>query len=315
MKNWDRRHLPSLNSLATFEVAAKHLSFTVAATELNVTQAAVSQQIRYLEKALGKSLFLRKHNALELTVEGRGLLQAISIGLDSISHAVADLNGFPVDKTVTCSATVAVASHWLKPLTDKFTALNPDVSFVILASDEDDTLRNFEEVDVSIICGNERCEVGDELHFLFPEVVKPVCSPEFLKEFGPFDDPSALARVNLMQLHQKHWNSAAIGWQPITWQHWFNTVGHPVHENLKGLVSNSYDLLVNAALKSEGAILGWQHIVHNDLKSGKLVVAHDASLKLDRGNFLKLNAHSKSNPIITAFVAFVLEHHSDWDVW
>ena len=64
-----RRHLPSLGAFATFEVAAKHLSFTLAARELNVTQGAVSQQIRLLERAMGVALFIRKHNALELTPE------------------------------------------------------------------------------------------------------------------------------------------------------------------------------------------------------------------------------------------------------
>lgn len=66
-----RRYLPSLGSFATFEVAAKHLSFTLAAKELNVTQGAVSQQIRLLERALDTALFLRRRNALELTAEGR----------------------------------------------------------------------------------------------------------------------------------------------------------------------------------------------------------------------------------------------------
>ena len=65
-----RRYLPSLGSLATFEVAAKHLSFTLAGTELNITQGAISQQIRGLEKALDVTLFVRKHNSLELTPRG-----------------------------------------------------------------------------------------------------------------------------------------------------------------------------------------------------------------------------------------------------
>ena len=80
MKPIHRRHLPSLGALATFEVAAKHLSFTLAARELNITQGAVSQQIRLLERALDTELFIRKHNALDLTSAGNDLFAAVSAG-------------------------------------------------------------------------------------------------------------------------------------------------------------------------------------------------------------------------------------------
>ena len=78
------RQLPNLGALATFEVAAKHLSFTQAARELSLTQGAISQQMRQLEEALGTPLFIRKHNALELTSRGAELFEAVSAGLDLI---------------------------------------------------------------------------------------------------------------------------------------------------------------------------------------------------------------------------------------
>lgn len=315
MKNWDRRHLPSLTSLATFEIAAKHLSFTAAAHELNVTQAAVSQQIKYLERAVERKLFLRKHNALELTFEGRSLLSAISRGLDSISQAVAELQGVFEADTIACSATVAVASHWLKPLTDEFSVINPKARFVILASDEDDTLRNFDEVDVAVICGNERCEPGEKLHFLFPEVVKPVCSPTFFAQNGPFDSPSVLAHANLMHLHQKHWNSAAIGWQPITWEHWFTSEGLVNFAVPAGLVSNNYPLLLDAAVEGRGIVLGWQHIVERSIEAEKLQIAYDASLRLDRGNYLKLNSNAQETRIVKGFVEFLMDGLRGREVW
>lgn len=74
MRPMRRRHLPSLGVLATFEVAAKHLSFTLAAKELNITQGAVSQQIRLLERALDVELFVRRHNALDLTPRAMAFL-------------------------------------------------------------------------------------------------------------------------------------------------------------------------------------------------------------------------------------------------
>lgn len=113
-----RRHLPSLGALATFEVAAKHLSFTLAAKELNITQGAVSQQIRLLEKALEIELFVRRHNALDLTPAGIDLFAAVAAGLDTISAGVGLLQPQGQPETVTISATNGMASFWLKPLID-----------------------------------------------------------------------------------------------------------------------------------------------------------------------------------------------------
>ena len=121
-----RRHLPSLGSFATFEVAAKHLSFTLAASELNVTQAAISQHIRGLEKALGCKLFLRKHNAIELTSEGETLLEAVTSGLDRLSDAIGQLGRGDENATVTIAGTYAGASHYLKPMADAYRALHPE---------------------------------------------------------------------------------------------------------------------------------------------------------------------------------------------
>jgi DNA-binding transcriptional LysR family regulator len=243
------------------------------------------------------------------------LLRAINKGLDSITQAVSELQGGLEANTITCSATVAVASHWLKPLTDEFSLQSPNTRFVILASDEDDTLRNFEEVDVAIICGNERCEAGEEIHFLFPEVVKPVCSPSYFEEFGPFDSLEAVAAAHLLHLHQKHWNSAAIGWQPITWDHWFTAQGFRDIPHHSRLTSNNYTMLMDAAIEGDGITLGWQHIVQRSLIANRLQIAHHSSLKLERGNYLKLNAGSRETPIVKEFVKFVLAGLKDWKGW
>lgn len=301
-----RRHLPSLGALATFEVAAKHLSFTLAGNELNVTQAAISQQIRGLEKALGTALFVRKHNGLELTSSGQAILSAVSSGLDRISDALNAFNGPADAPVITCSGTNAASTYWLKPYMDRFSALHTDVRFVLLASDEDDTLRNFDEVDVSFICGNERCDVGETLHYLFPEIVEPVCSPDYFSLHGPFKSPAAIADAELLTLHQKHWSSEAIGWFPITWNDWFaaNDVEGPTR--LPRMVSNSYPILIEAALAGQGFVLGWHHIVKSLVAEGRLVMPFSAPLRVDRGNYLKVNKASLGKPYVQEFIEFVL---------
>lgn len=301
-----RRYLPSLGSFATFEVAAKHLSFTLAARELNITQGAVSQQIRLLERALETPLFIRKHNALELTRDGATLLAAVSSGLDTISAAVSLLRPDAAPQMVTISATDGMASYWLKPLADSFRASFPEVGFVILASDEDDTLRNYADVDLALLCGNERCEVGETLHFLFKEIAQPVCSPAYLEAHGPFGDAESLNRANLLHLHEHHWTASAIDWHPLGWEEWFHAQGAVWAKGRSSLTSNKVSVLTDATLAGEGVMLGWLHMVQRHLEDGRLVKAHASSVTAGRGNFLKCQSTSLARPPVARFVEHLL---------
>lgn len=301
-----RRHLPSLGALATFEVAAKHLSFTLAAKELNITQGAVSQQIRLLEKALELPLFLRKHNALELTAAGIDLFAAVAAGLDTISTGVGLLQPDGQPETVTISATDGMAVYWLKPLIESFRVEHSSVGFVILASDEDDTLRNYSGVDIALLCGNERSAVGEELHFLFPEAARPVCSPDYLATHGPFPDAQSLNRANLLHLHERHWSADAIGWQPLGWEEWFRAQGARWDRGPSSLSTNKVALLTEAALAGEGIMLGWLHMVQRPIAEGRLVHAHPAQVTAGRGNFLRCQTASLQRPAVARFVEHLL---------
>lgn len=301
-----RRHLPSLGALATFEVAAKHLSFTLAAKELNITQGAVSQQIRLLETALEVPLFVRRHNALELTAAGTDLFEAVAAGLDTISGGVALLRPDVKPQAVTISATDAMAAFWLKPLIDSFRAEHPSIGFVILASDDDGTLRNYSGVDIALLCGNERSEVGEELHYLFPEAATPVCSPSYLADHGPFETAQRLNGANLLHLHERHWSADAIGWQPLGWDEWFRAQGARWERGPSSLSTNKVALLIEAALAGEGVMLGWQHMVRPFLDDGRLVVAHPAPVTAGRGNFLRCQTASLQRPAVARFVDHLL---------
>lgn len=302
-----RRHLPSLGALATFEVAAKHLSFTLAAKELNITQGAVSQQIRLLEKALETDLFIRKHNALELTPAGSDLCRAVSAGLDTISAGVGLVQPETQAETVTISATNGMAAYWLKPLVDSFRVDHPSVGFVILASDEDDTISNYSGVDLALLCGNERCEVGEELHFLFPETGQPVCAPDYLAAHGPFPDAHSLNRANLLHLHERHWSADAIGWQPLGWAEWFRAQGTRWERGPSSLSTNKVALLIESTLAGEGVMLGWQHMVTQYLADGRLVLAHPAPVTAGRGNFLRCQTSALQRPAVARFVEHLLK--------
>lgn len=300
-----RRHLPSLGSFATFEIAAKHLSFTLAASELHVTQAAISQHIRGLEKALGCQLFLRKHNRMELTSEGRVLLEAVTHGLDRLSDAILQVGKDGDSRTITLSGTYAGMSNFIKPLIDAYRVENPQIQFTLLASDENDRLQDFEEVDIAIICGNERSEIGDHLTPLFSEIVDPVCSPEYLAAAGPFNRPEDLLNADIMELHRLHWSSEAIGWYPLRWVDWFHHHIGDVEPPSPTFVTNSYGMLVQSAIAGHGVILGWRHHVFQPLAQGKLVKVFDLPLNSGRSYYLKLKPRAREKPHIRAFVKYL----------
>lgn len=298
-----RRHLPSLGSFATFEVAAKHLSFTLAAQELNVTQAAVSQQIRGLETALDCRLFQRKRNRMELTAEGRLLLEAATRGLDMFADAIVRIGRTVDRRSITVSATHAATTHFLHALADAHRAEHPEIRFTLLASDENDALQDFDEVDLAFICGADRAEVGRTLIPLFPEVVDPVCAPAWLAAHGPVAAPADLARADLMELHRMHWSSDAISWRPLSWGDWFRLHAPEAEEPPPGFVTNSYAALVDAAVAGQGVILGWRHLVRRELAEGRLVRLLDHPLNTGRVYYLKINDAARDNPHVDAFVA------------
>lgn len=302
-----RRQLPSLGALAIFEVAAKHLSFTLAARELNITQGAVSQQVRLLEDTLETKLFLRKHNALELTSDGIDLFAAVSAGLDRISAGVGLLRPKAAPPVVTISATDALAALWLMPLIDSFTIEYPEACFTILASDEDDALSRNSEVDIALLCGNERFDIGDTLHLMYPEVAQPVCSPAFLAEHGPFPDAQSLMDAGLLHLHERHWSAGAVQWHPLGWEEWFAAQGVVWNRAPPRLSTNKVVLLTEAAVAGKGIMLGIHNLVRGHILSGELVFAHPAEIASGRANFMRVNTASRHRPLVARFVEHLLQ--------
>ena len=243
--------------------------------------------------------------------EGAVLLRAVTQGLDIVTSAVSFMRDEPQESGITIAATIGVATHWIKPLIRDFRAHHPDAQFTILASDEDQGLQNAAEVDIAFICGNDRSHAGDELYYLFPEMVQPVCSPDYLHKHGPFDDPESLKTANLMHLHDKHWYSGAINWQPLTWHSWFQSLGVDYVPSASRLVTNCNPILVEAACQGEGLILGWRHIVAEHLRTGQLCTAHPHMLCVERANFLKVNDRARARQDVRTFVNFVLGTSSD----
>ncbi len=130
------RRLPPLNALRAFEAAARHLSFTKAADELNVTQAAISHQVKTLEDWLGLKLFRRMNRALRLTEEGQGYLPPVADALDGLDGATRGLLRGDAARTLTVSTMDSFAADWLVPKLKRFRALHPEIDVRITTSDK-----------------------------------------------------------------------------------------------------------------------------------------------------------------------------------
>ena len=167
-------------------------------------------------------------------------------------------------------------------------------------------MRNYSGVDIALLCGNERSEVGEELHYLFPEAAQPISSPDYVAARGPFDDPQDLNRANLLHLHERHWSADAIGWQPLGWEEWFRAQGARWDRGASSLTTNKVGLLIEAAIGGDGVMLGWQHMVRPMIEDGRLALAHPAPVTAGRGNFLRCQTASLQRPAVALFVDHML---------
>lgn len=171
--------LPSLNGLRAFEAAARHLSFTNAATELNVTQTAISHQIKRLEEELGIRLFIRQNRALVLTPRGRDYLPGVRAAFNDLRLATDRLKRRDNDHVLTVSTLASLASKWLLPRISTFQAAHPDIDVHITTSTNMVDFKSG-DVDAAIRYGRGQWP-GLRADWLTADHLFPVCSPTLLK--------------------------------------------------------------------------------------------------------------------------------------
>ena len=193
----DPRRLPPLQRLAVFDAAARHLSFTKAASERFLTQSAVSRQVAALEDELGVALFRRRHRALDLTDDGRRLAAAVDAALAGLRDAVASIRAPGRREVLAVTTTPGFAALWLIPRLSAFVALQPGVDVRIDASLQRRALAA-EGFDLAIRYGRVGALEGTPL---FEESVLPVCAPALLRRAAPpLREPADLRAHTLLQV-------------------------------------------------------------------------------------------------------------------
>jgi len=259
--------LPSLNGLRAFEAAARHLSFTLAAEELNVTQTAISHQIRRLEEELGLKLFIRQSRSLALTPEAADYLPGIRAAFQDLRTATDRLLRKGDDRVLTISTLTSLAVKWLLPRLSSFQEKHPDIDVRITTSTELVDFRT-SNVDAAIRYGQGRWP-GLDAEWLMAEHLFPVCSPKLLTGERALCQPEDLKHATLL-----HTSSTVDDWRL-----WLTAAGLPAHlSQNRGLTFDLAFMTIQAAIDGLGVAMGHTAYVADDVANGRLVVPFDVSM-------------------------------------
>lgn len=288
------RAIPPLAWFRAFESAARHLSFTAAAAELGVTQSAVSQNVKALEKKLETVLFLRKARGLALTDAGRQLLPDISTAMSQISNAVLTFETPSPDKLITIAASVSFAQWFLVPQFPTFQTCFPHIRVRIITTLwPDDFVAS--AADIEIRFGSKK-HVGQRAERLGPDKLILVASPEIL--------PKDYAGMSVNDLYGLPFIQT-IG-TSNTWAYWAKSSRCDV-KLIPSLFADSYGLAVDFAKNGAGIALVSSLIAAPSLADGSLVQMHSAAIEPIDGYYLAVDAKS-DNQQLSDFTTWLKSH-------
>jgi LysR family glycine cleavage system transcriptional activator len=283
-----------LNAVKAFEAAARHLSFTRAAEELFVTQAAVSHQIKALEDFLGLKLFRRKNRSLLLTEEGQSYFLDIKDIFIELGEATNRLLARSAVGSLTVSMSPSFAIQWLVPRLAKFSEKNPDIDVRIKAVDSNANSLT-DDVDVAIYYGQGNWP-GLRADKLRNEVLIPVCSPLLLNSAKPLAQPSDLKFHTL--LHDSNRQD---------WQAWFRQCGVSDINVNQGPIFSHSSLVLQAAVHGQGVALGYSVLARPDIKAGRLVCPFSEVLVSKEAYYLVCQQNHSEIGKISAFREWMLD--------
>jgi LysR family glycine cleavage system transcriptional activator len=288
--------LPPLDLMASFEAAARHLSFTRAAAERFVTQSAMSRQMRALEEELGLALFRRQHRALSLTEAGVRLFAVCTTVLAQLRGTVRELRSPSQREVLALTTTPGLASFWLIPRLPAFTRAHPGIDVRLDASFDMRQLAA-EGFDLAIRYASVSRLEGQPL---FRETALPVCSPRLLRQLR-LQQPQDLAHHTLLQLEP-----SITGGMPIEWEPWLLSVGLPGLEPAARLSFSGYNEVVAAALAGQGVAMGRRPLIDELLRKRQLVAPFKDSLSTQRAYALIVDPAARMRPAVRALEAWLL---------
>ena len=292
--------LPPLNALRAFEAAARRLSFTKAADELNVTPGAISQHIRQLEDYAGTPLFKRTGRSVLLTDAAQAALPLVREAFDQIAEAGRIMQAPARKGRVMVSSAPSFAAKWLAPRLERFHTAHPGIEAWVSA---DSGLTDFTtaDADFAIRYGGGDYD-GLRAEKMLDETVLPVCSPSLL------EGPEALRRPEDLVHHTLiHDGSAEVDPSCPDWTTWLQARGVADKvDGTRGPRFNQSALAIEAAATGRGVVLAKRAIAAADLASGRLVAPFaDGSISVDYGYWLVWPKGRHLTEDVRAFIKWV----------
>ena len=304
--------LPPLNALRAFEVAARHLSFAMAAKELHVTPAAISHQVKGLEDFLGQRLFRRLKRGLELTRAGQVLLPKLSEGFGRLGDAVEDMRSIEAAGTLAVSVAPSFATRWLAPRLHRFVSAFPDLDVQIPASTRlidpasdvpvwGDAVADSPVENADIVV---RFGTGDYPGFrvdkLLGVAVTPMCSPQLLANGPALREPADLKNHVLIHDNVRYDDGRSL------WDAWFEAAGLPGTDTSHGLRFSHAMLALEAAADGLGVTMGMPTLAGSDLATGRLVAPLALSLPLKFAYYVVSGSDTAERADVIAFRNWLL---------
>lgn len=281
-----RRYLPSVSALLAFEACARLGSATQAATELSLTQSAISRQIKALEGQLGVPLMARQGRRLMLTPAGTEYVREVREILGRLAQASVNVTTESRSGVLTLAILPAFGMHWLAPRLADFAAAHREVT-VNLSTRLQPFALGSSPFDAAIHFGHED---WPGVHYLplMPEIVVPVCAPGLAG--APFDAPASLLAHPLLHLETR----------PRAWARWFEAVGHPC-EPPHGMMFDQFATMAQAALHGLGIALLPTFVADPYLRDGQLILASDKTTESIGSYFLVWPEDRPAPPPLLAF--------------
>lgn len=282
-----------MSVLAAFEAAARLQSFTAAGEELNLTQSAVSRQIRSLEDLLGAELFVRERQTVRLTLAGASYAAEIRRALQLISTATLSFRANPQGGTLNLAILPTFGTRWLAPRLPKFLAAHPGVT-INLATRLAPFDFKVDQLDAAIHYGPPEWP-GAKLDFLTKESVVAACSPRF-KADHKLAKPADLLRAPLVHLASR----------PDAWERWLRVAGVEF-DSVHGMLVDQFAVAAQAATAGLGVALLPTFLVEAELARGDLVQAVSGRMQTTDNYYLAWPVERENYVPLRAFRNWIQE--------
>lgn len=288
------RRIPPPIALRSFEAAARHMSFTQAADELNVTQAAVSHQVKLLEEYLQTRLFERLTRRLRLTAHGQALYDVVGEAFERIAQIADRLKQRVRHEPLTISLTPYFAAKWLTPRLDRFWRQYPNIDLRLHHSRQPGNAGST-DVDLAISWGRDKWPGLSATRLLNARII-PVCSPALLKSGRPLRTLTDMRSHTL--LHENDYE---------LWNQWLKAIGAESGSVQHGSTIDDSNVVLQAAIEGQGIALGADALLRDELESGRLIAPFDRSLATEFSYYLVYEKAALKRPKVKAFYDWMRE--------